>query len=179
MIYYLFLPLITVGLVVLQTTLADVLFSGWITLELSLIVVIYAGFRMDLVRGLILAAVLGFVLDCVSGAVVGLFTFIYLLVFTLSFFVSLRMVSEKNYLIALFSLFCCALESLIVSLVYRFVLNYDMSGNALLVFVPQTLLIGVLSVGFFYGMRKVEGLIYGKSMQSPQRPGAGGISAEA
>jgi rod shape-determining protein MreD len=179
MIYYLLLPLIAVGLIVLQTVLADLLFSGWITLELSLIVVIYTGFRMDLVKGMMLAALMGFVLDCLSGAVIGLHTFIYLLVFTLSFFTSLRMVSEKNYLIALFSVFCCALESLIVSLVYRFVLNYEMPGITLLVFVPQTLLLGMLSVGFFYGMRKIEGLMYGKAMQPPQRPGTGGISAEA
>jgi rod shape-determining protein MreD len=179
MIYYLFLPLITVGLIALQTTLADLLFSGRITLELSLIVVIYAGFRMDLVRGMILSAIMGFVLDCMSGAVVGLFTFIYLLVFTLSFFMSLRMVSEKNYLIVFFSLFCCMLETLIVSLIYHFALDYNMSDNVLPVFVPQTLLISVLSVGFFYGMRKIEGLIYGKAMQPTQRAGAGGISAEA
>jgi len=179
MIYYFCLPFMAVGLVVLQSTLADVLFSGRIALELSLIVVIYAGFRMDLVRGMVLAALMGFVLDCVSGAVLGLFTFVYLLVFTLSFFVSLRVVSGKKYFIALFSLSCCALESLIVNLIYRLVLDYEMPGNVLLIFVLQALLIGVLSVGFFYAMPSVEGLIYGKAIQSPQRPGAGGISSEA
>jgi len=179
MIFYLLIPFITIGLVVFQTTLADLLFSGWLTLELSLIVVIYAGFRMDLVKGMILSGAMGFVLDCISGAVAGLFTFTYLLIFTLSFFVSLRMASEKYYLIGLFSLLCCALETLIVSLVYRLILNYEVPADALVIFIFQTLLIGVLSVGFFYGMRKVESLMYGKAIQPPQRTGTGGVSAEA
>ncbi|HLZ19067.1 MAG TPA: hypothetical protein VKO67_05615 [Smithellaceae bacterium] len=179
MIFYFFIPFITIGLVVFQTMLADLLFSGWLTLELSLIVVIYAGFRMELVKGMILAGVMGFVLDCVSGAVEGLFTLIYLLTFTLSFFVSLRMAVEKYYLIGLFSLFCCALESLIVSMIYRLVLNYEAPADAPVIFVFQTLLIGILSVGFFYAMRKIESSIYGKAIQPPQRTGTGGISAEA
>lgn len=179
MIFYLLLPFVTIFLVVLQTTLADVFFSGWLTLELSLVVVIYAGFRLDLMKGIILAFMMGFVFDCVSGATLGLFTLIYLLVFLLSFFVSLRMVSEKLYLIALFSLICSLLESLTLVLLYHFAFEFDMLSNMLLVFVPQALLIGVLSVGFFYAMRKVEGLIYGKQMQPPQRSGTGGISAEA
>jgi len=179
MIFYFFIPFIAIGLVVFQTMLADLLFSGWLALELSLIVVIYAGFRMDLVKGMILAGVMGFVLDCVSGAIEGLFMFIYLLIFTLSFFVSLRMAAEKYYLIGLFSLFCGALESVIVSLIYRLVLNYDAPADALAIFVFQTLLIGVLSVGFFYTMRKIESSIYGKAIQPPQRTGTGGISTEA
>ena len=179
MIYYLLLPFLTILLVVLQTTLADVLFSGWLTLELSLVVVIYAGFRLDLMKGIILTFLMGFVFDCVSGAPLGLFTLTYLLIFLLSFFVSLRIASEKLYLIALFSLFCSLLESLTLILLYHFVSGFDMLNNVFLVFVPQALLISVLSVGFFYAMRKVEGLMYGKTRQSPQRTGTCGISAEA
>jgi rod shape-determining protein MreD len=179
MIYYLLLPFVTILLVVLQTTLSDILFSGWLTLELSLVVVIYAGFRLDLMKGIILAFMMGVVFDCVSGAALGLFTLIYLLIFLLSFFVSLRIVSEKLYLIAGFSLICSLLESLTLILLYHFAFEVDMLNNVFSVFMPQALLISVLSVGFFYAMRKVEGLIYGKTMQPPQRTGTGGISAEA
>jgi rod shape-determining protein MreD len=179
MIYYLLLPFAAVLLVVLQTTLADILFSGWLVLELSLVVVIYAGFRLDLIKGIILAFVMGFVFDCVSGSVLGLFTLVYLIIFLLSFFVSLRIVSEKLYLVAGFSLICSLLESLTLILLYHFVFEFDMWNNVLLVFVPQALLISVLSVVFFYAMHKVEGFMYGKTMQPPQRAGTGGISAEA
>ncbi|MEE9910786.1 MAG: hypothetical protein K4571_03585 [Deltaproteobacteria bacterium] len=166
-------------LIVLQTTLADIFFSGWLTLELSLIVVIYAGFRLDLVKGIMLPFIMGFVFDCVSGAPLGLFTLIYVCIYLLSFFVSLRIVSEKLYLIAGFSAICSLLESLALVLIYNIAFGYDMLSNMLFVFAPQALMISVLSVGFFYVMRKVEGLMYGKTMQPPQRTGTGGISAEA
>ena len=179
MIYYLILPFAAILLVVLQTTLADILFSGWLTLELSLVIVIYAGFRLDLIKGIILSFMMGFIFDCVCGAPLGLFTLIYVCIFLLSFFVSLRIVSEKLYLIALFSLICSLLESLALVLIYSIAFEFDMLSNTLFVFAPQALIISVLSVGFFYAMRKAEGLMYGKTMQPPQRTGTGGISAEA
>jgi len=179
MIFYLLLPFVSIILVVLQITLADVLFSGLLTLELSLVVVIYAGFRLDVVKGIILAFMMGFVFDCLSGSTLGLFTLIYLLIYIISFFVSWRIVSEKLYLVAGFSLICSLLESLMLLLLYRFVFEFDMLSNMLLVFVLQAVLISILSVGFFYAMRKVEGLLYGKTMQPPRRTGTGGISAEA
>ena len=85
MIYYLLLPFVTIGLVVFQSTLADVLFSGWLTLELSLVAVIYAGFRLDLMKGIILSFMMGFMLDGVSGTILGLFTMTYLHIFIFSF----------------------------------------------------------------------------------------------
>lgn len=48
MMYYVLLPFVAVVLVVAQSKLAEILFSGLVTLEMSLIVVIYAGFRLDL-----------------------------------------------------------------------------------------------------------------------------------
>jgi hypothetical protein len=180
MIYYALLPFAAIGLVVLQTTLADIFFSGRLTLELSLIAVIYAGFRMDLLPGGMLAFMMGFVFDCVSaGPVLGLFTSIYLLMFLLSFFVSLRIAAGKMYLIALFSLFCALVESLTLWLFFYYVYDIDRIGSILNVFVPQILLVGVLSVGFFSVLRKWEGLMYGKTVQSRQRTGAGGFPTKA
>ncbi len=178
MIYYLLLPFISVLLIVLQSTLADILFSGWLTLELSLVAVMYAGFHLDLMKGMVLAFVMGIIFDCVSGSVLGLFTLIYLFIYLLAFFASFRIVAEKLHLIALFSLGCSLLETLILIAVYRFVFDFDMTHNMLMVFIFQALLIIVLSVGFFYAMRKIKGLTYGKTMQPPQRTGAVGISAE-
>jgi hypothetical protein len=109
----------------------------------------------------------------------GLFTLIYACIFLLSFFVSLRIVSEKLYLIALFSLICSLLESVALILIYDIVFEFDMLGNMLLVFAPQALIISVLSAGFFHLMRKAEGLMYGKTVQPTQRTGTGGISTEA
>ncbi|MHB8137784.1 MAG: hypothetical protein ACYDGO_05275 [Smithellaceae bacterium] len=175
MIYYILLPFVTILLVVFQITLADIIFSGWLSLELSLVAVIYAGFRLDLVKGIVLACMMGFVFDCLSGVTLGLFTLIYLLIYLFAFFISLRIASEKPYLIALFSLICSLLESLTLVLLYSFAFNFNLLNNMLLVFVPQALLISVLSVGFFYAMRKAEGLMYGKTMQLSQRTWTGGF----
>jgi rod shape-determining protein MreD len=169
MIFFLALPFLAVGMVVLQSTVASVLFSGWFLLEASLVLVIYAGFRLDVVRGLLLAFVMGFVFDCLSGSVVGLFTFIYMLIFLCAFYVSLRMVTEKLYLIALFSLACALLEALLVVLFYHLTYDIDLFSSLLPVFLPQALLISILSAGFFHVMRRIEGFFYGKSVQPPQR----------
>jgi len=53
MIYYLLMPFLSIILVILQSTITDVIFFGRLVFDLSLIVVIYAGFRLDLVRGFI------------------------------------------------------------------------------------------------------------------------------
>ena len=49
MIYYLLWPFLSILLIVLQNTVADVIFSGRLVLEISIILVIYAGFRFNLI----------------------------------------------------------------------------------------------------------------------------------
>lgn len=128
--------------------------------DLSLIVVIYAGFRLDLVRGSFLAFVLGFVFDCVAGSVQGLFTFIYVIIFLFSFFASGRLAAEKMYIIALFGFLCAFLEDLMVILFYHLVFKFDILVNVYLVLIPKTLIVGLLAPVFFYMMRRVEVFFY-------------------
>ena len=176
MIYYILLPLNAVLLVVFQITLSDIFFSGWLTLELSLVAVIYAGFRLDFVKGISLACLMGLTFDCLSGAVPGSFTLFYLLIFLLVFFVSLRITSEKLYIIAFVSLLCSLFESLMLVVLYALVFQYDLTSDRISVLVLQALLTSVLSVGFFYVMSRTEGLRYGKTIQAPQRTWTGGVS---
>ena len=100
MLYYLLLPFLSILLIVLQSTITDIIFSGRLVFEISLIVVIYAGFRLDLIRGTILAFILGFVFDCVAGSVLGLFTLIYVIVFLFSFFISDGWLPKKYILLS-------------------------------------------------------------------------------
>ena len=165
MLYYLSLPFLSILLVVLQTTIADIIFSGRLVVELTLIAVIYAGFRLDLIRGSILAFILGFVFDCVSGSVPGLFTFIYVVIFLCSFFASFRLGTEKMYIIALVSFICAFLEELIVSLFYYLAFQFNILTNIPFVFLPQALIIGLFAPVFFYLMRRVEVFFYGKTVQ--------------
>lgn len=177
-VYYLSLPFLAIILVVLQTVMADILFAGLLFLEISLIAVIYAGLRLDLVQGMISSFVLGFVLDCMAGSVLGLFTFAYSLIFLCSFFISGRMDTGKLYFIGLFSLICALLEGLFVIIVLKLVYGLDMT-NVPYLFIIQALIVSVFSMLFFYGMRRVEGFFYGTTMQSAQRARAVRISTEA
>jgi len=157
--YYILLPFMAVVLVVLQSKLAEILFSGLVTLELSLIVVIYAGFRLELWKGAALSLVVGLAMDCLSGSLLGLFTLLYVFIFLLAWFVSSQIDSQRLYLIAGFSLVCSAAESLALVLLYQWVFGFDMVDKILPVLAPQTLLVSVLSVCFFYAMRRVERLL--------------------
>jgi len=179
MVYYLLLPFLSILLVVLQTSIADVLFSGRLILEISLIVVIYAGFRFDLIKGIILSFILGFVYDCLVGSVLGLFTFIYMVIFLCSFFVSIRFSSEKLYFIALFSLICSFLEEILVILFYNLAYGLDILKKTSLIFLPQAVLLSLLAVLFFYLVHRTEGFLHGKAFQSTKRARTGRLSAEA
>ena len=163
MIYYLLLPFLSIILVILQSTITDVVFSGRLVFDLSLIVVIYAGFRLDLVRGSLLAFVMGFVFDCVAGSVLGLFTFIYVIIFLFSFFASGRLAAEKIYIIALFSFLCAFLEDLMVILFYHLAFKFDVLVNMCFVSIPKALIVGLFSPVFFYMMRRVEVFFYEKT----------------
>jgi cell shape-determining protein MreD len=77
MAYYIVIPFFALLLVVLQRTLLDLVFGGRIGIEVSLILVVWAGFHLDMLRGGVLAFVLGFLLDCLSGTILGLTTFVY------------------------------------------------------------------------------------------------------
>jgi rod shape-determining protein MreD len=178
MIYYLLWPFLSILLIVLQNTAADVIFSGRLVLEISIIAVIYAGFRFNLMKGVISAFILGLVFDCISGSVLGLFTLIYVLVFLFSFFVSARLVTERMHLIAFFTFICVFLEELTVVLFYYLVYGFDILHNTPVVFLPQALIIGLLAPAFFYMMRRVEVFFYGKPAQSAERTGTGRIPAE-
>jgi len=163
MLYYLSLPFLSILLIILQSTITDIIFSGRLVFELSFIVVIYAGFRLDLIRGSILAFVLGFVFDCVAGSMLGVFTFIYVVIFLCSFFASGRLVTEKIYFIALFSFFCTFLKELMVILFYYSAFKFDVFMNMYFIFLPQALIAGLFAPVFFYMMRRVEVFYYGET----------------
>jgi len=178
MIYYILLPFFAVALIVLQTTLAEVIFSQYLAVEISLIVVIYAGFRLQLVRGALLAFVLGFVYDCLAGSALGLFALIYVLIFLMSFFVSGKMDTEKTHFIALFTLLCAFLEEFMLILFYNLAYGFDIFNNLQPALLPQALIVSLLAPAFFYIMRQVEDFFDGQKAQSAKRPRTGRISAE-
>jgi len=178
MLYYSLVPLLSILLVVTQTTIADMIFSGRLVIEISLIAVVYAGFRLDLIRGSIFSFIIGFVFDCIAGSVMGLFTFIYVVIFLCSFVASFIMDTAKMYFIALFCFFCVLLEEIMVMLFYNLVLKLDILTSVFFVFLPQALVVGLLASLFFYLMYRAEVFFYGKPFHRTERDGSTRISAE-
>jgi rod shape-determining protein MreD len=162
MLYYLLLLLTSLLLVMLQSTVTHIIFSGRLVFELSLMIVIYAGFRLDLIKGSVLAFILGFVFDCINGSVQGLCTFIYVIIFLISYFASDRLAQGKIYIIALFSFLCAFLKEFMVILFYFLFFKSDVLSNIYFVSLPQALIVGMFSPVFFYLMRRIEVLYYAK-----------------
>ena len=156
MAYYIVLPFFTILLVVLQRTLLDLLFGGRIGVEVSLLLVIYAGFHLDVVRGGVLAFLTGFLLDCVSGTIMGLYTFTYVLIFTLSYLLSPRIYGERMLFIMGYAFLCVLLEGLFIFAVYWSVYGTDVSQGLLRTYLPQALVAGVLSPAIFALFDRLE-----------------------
>jgi rod shape-determining protein MreD len=136
-------------LVVFQTSVLDLFFMGRIGVELSLVLVIYAGFRMNVPHGALLSFLLGFFLDCMMGSISGLFTLLYVCIFFISVLVSMRVYAEQMSLIMIFTFLCAIFEGLMIVLFYKVMYDISMFGNIIRVFLPQALVVSVLSPLFF------------------------------
>jgi rod shape-determining protein MreD len=164
----LWLPL-ALFLVVFQKSILDLLFLGRIDVEISLILVIYAGFRLDIIRGGFLCFVIGFVMDCMMGSVSGLYTLLYVCIFFVSVLVSLRVYAEGMALIMLFTFICALSQGLFIVLFYKIIYDVNMFGNIFWVFLPQALVLSLLSPVFFKLFNIFEGFLNEGHPQSAER----------
>jgi cell shape-determining protein MreD len=145
MIYYLFLPVLLFFLVIIQITILDIFALRWIDMEISMIIVIYAGFHFDAFRGGLLSLVLGFFMDCLTSAIFGLYIFLYIVIFYFSMIVAGRVYAEKSVFIAFFAGFCTLLEGIAIVLLYRFFFSADIFYEIPNIFIPQAVVLGLLS----------------------------------
>jgi rod shape-determining protein MreD len=169
MIFYLFLPVLLLLLVIIQITIFELLSFGWIGIEISLIVVIYAGFHLDALRGGILSLLLGFFMDCLTSAIFGLYMFLYVLIFYLSMIIEKKVYAAKPALIATFTGFCMLLEGLVIVLLYRFVFGADILYAILKIFIPQAVVLGILSPFVFGLFQRFEVFAHAENRRPAQR----------
>lgn len=169
MICLLFLPLISLLLIILQTSIVDILFFGKINLEISLLLVIYAGFHLKVIKGFILSFILGFFLDCIVGLIPGLFTFIYTFIFFISKLVYPRIYPERKSFLVIFTLICALLEQLLVILFNELIYGVNLFQHILRIFLPQALVISILSPIFFNIFFRLEVLLNGGDAKSFKR----------
>lgn len=169
MVYYLLLPFFSILLVVLQTAISDILFSGLFVLEISVIMVIYAGFRLSVIKGALLAFTLGLVFDCLAGYVVGLFALIYVLIFLLAFFASEKVVIAESHVIAFLTFIFVIFETFIVAMFYKLIYDFSIMNNLSIYLFLQALIASLLSPVFFYIMRQFEVFFYDEAAKSAER----------
>lgn len=169
MIAHLLIPLLLLLLVVVQTTILNLLTLGWFGLELSLIVVVYAGFHLDLLRGSLISLLLGFFLDCLTSAIFGLYLFLYLLLYFFSLAVADKVYAEKPLLIGTFTGLCSFLEGLLIVLIYRLFLNADLLSAIPKLFIPQAIVVGLLSPALFGLLHRYEVLLHAEDTRPARR----------
>ncbi|MCX7982532.1 MAG: hypothetical protein N2572_06465 [Syntrophales bacterium] len=165
---FLTVPLALFLLVVIQNLLADILFLGRSPLELSLLVVIYLAFRMNLVRGGIISSFLGFLMDCLSGTVTGIYIFIYFTVFSATHYIAHHLYGEGDWFIIFLVFFWGVVESFFLLLFKSLPTGvFCLSKWGELLF-PQIIPLCVLGPFVF---RALDGLgfIYGVNERSSER----------
>jgi rod shape-determining protein MreD len=158
---YLLLVIFSFLLIVFQTMISNLFFLGKLMVEISLIMTVYVGFKMTLMKGGLLSFVLGFFLDFFMGSVTGLLAFSYLTIFLISKFVSMRVYSERVAFIMIFVGLCALLEGIMLMSFYKFALGADKFHHLWDVVFPQSLLEGLLGPWFFTLFSKFEVLSNG------------------
>jgi hypothetical protein len=169
MIYYLLLPVFSIALLAFQTTFFDIIFLGKIGVEISLVLVIYAGFNFDLAKGAAMSFVLGFFLDCVTSVIPGLFVFIYLLIFFISKIASFRVYAEGIVFIMGFTFICALLEGAVIIITYKVLYGMNVVSDMSNIFLPQSMVLGVISPALFSLFYRFEVLLYAGETESANR----------
>jgi len=160
MIYYIFLLILSVFLIVLQSMITDVIFSSCFIFEMSLVVVIYTGFHLDFIKGTALAFLIGLLMDCVGGSVLGVYAFIYILTFWTSFFVSDLLDTEKTHVVIFYSFFCVLLKNIMLNTFYYMVYNINLFLRTYDIIFTQALVIGLVAPLIFFLMERAGIFLY-------------------
>jgi rod shape-determining protein MreD len=153
---YVYLLCFGIILIGLQTMIANLFFSGKLVVEISLLMVLYAGFNLAWVKGGILCFIIGFFLDYFMGSVSGLFALIYLALFLLARFVSSRVYAEKTLFIVAFVGLSSLVEGMLIIVFYRLAFGLDKLPHIWDVFLPQAIIVGLLAPLIFSLMRKLK-----------------------
>jgi len=152
-------------LVVTQKTILDIFSFHLLSIELSLIFVVFAGFHMSVSKGGILTLLTGFFVGTLTGAITSLFMFVYMTLFCVSTLVSTRVYIGQPHFIMVFTMFCAFLEGMMLVVINRYVLGAPALYPTLLAVLPQIFILGLISPLFFKAFRKFEVVVHAKTAQ--------------
>lgn len=149
MIFYVTLPFLLLLFVVFQHSVPGMLSLNRVSMEISLILVVYTGFRLSIVRGSVLVLMLGFMMDCITGAISGFYMLIYFALFSLTFIISPRVYSESSGFIMAVTLACGILEGFLIVAFDYLLYRTDLLSDTLCFFFPQVIILSVISPFLF------------------------------
>ncbi|MDD5168176.1 MAG: hypothetical protein PHN75_05120 [Syntrophales bacterium] len=167
MTYYLTLPFLLLFFVVFQHTVPGVLFLSSMSLEISLIIVVYAGFRLNILRGGILVLILGFIMDCIVGTISGFYTLIYFSLFSMIFLVSPRLYSESSSIVVIMTFISGILEGLLIVAFDYLIYGTHLFFDTFCFFFPQVIVLSFLS-HFLFKFFDRFGMYHGGYARSAQ-----------
>lgn len=153
-------------LIVVQKTVLDIFSFHLLSVDLTLLFVVFAGFSMSVLRGGILTLAAGYFVGVMTGTVTGLFMFVYFSLFCVSTLVSTRVYIEQSYFIMLFTMSCALVEGMMLVVINRYILDAPALYPTLRAVFPQIFILGLISPFFFKVFRKFEVLVHAKTVQS-------------
>ncbi|PKN34866.1 MAG: hypothetical protein CVU61_05735 [Deltaproteobacteria bacterium HGW-Deltaproteobacteria-19] len=170
MIRYLVLPPLALGLVILQTSIVELFTAERLSLEFTIVVVIYAGLFMETGRGAILTFLMGYFMDALVTPFPGLYILSYgALFFTLST-VSARVYSAKTFFLISVTFLSVLAEGIILVSAYYIIYDMNVLLTGLKIYLPQACILSGLSPILFHFCRRLEGYGNGKPAQQAQWP---------
>jgi rod shape-determining protein MreD len=170
---YVYLFCLGMILISLQTMIANLFFSGKLVVEISLLLVLYAGFDLTWIKGGFFCFIIGFLLDCFMGSVSGLFALIYIAFFWLAKFVAPRIYAEKIPVIMIFVCLCSLVEGMLVVLFYKLAFDLDKLQHIWDVFLPQAIIVGLLAPVVFSLFRRLKVFSHAGNTRSAERSAIG------
>jgi len=163
--FYLLVPLFSLLLVALQTAVLNIFSFDLFALEISLIVVIYAGFRLELFRGAFVMIVLGCTMDGVAGVMPGLYVLVYMTVFLMTKLISEAVYSEGPLFVIGYCILCGLFEGAAVILMYDLLFGINVAGEAIRIYLPQSLVMGFIAPVIFFLLDRFKDVVNGPETQ--------------
>ncbi len=146
---YVLVAIYALLVILLQLSFWEIVGSENRHLEFSLLLVIYAGLRMNPVLGGVLSYLLGYFFDALAGGVPGLYGLIYVLIFSASLFASRATAVSSSPFIMLLVFFVVLCKEFLV-LAYLILVNDPVIwGDMWLMLLLQAAILALLSPSFF------------------------------
>lgn len=149
MTFYLLLPWSLLMLVVFQHAVLGTIFFHSIAVEISLVLVIYAGLRMAALKGSILSLILGLMMDCITGVSSGFYALIYTSIFLMVYLVSLQVYAKSTIFVVLFTLCCGFVEGVWLLVLNQIIYGTNIISDLILYFLPQLVIVSLISPFLF------------------------------